>query len=108
MAFTLKCNRKLHFRLLLKRNLRLDRGDWGRSCLLVCCGKERAQCSLMSNKGPIADIGGKNSDVRFSCWMSQQRTVGHRPRGRQVGSRLEQPVRIAPSLSAIDRFLAAA
>ncbi|MDR6759430.1 DNA-binding CsgD family transcriptional regulator [Mycoplana sp. BE70] len=33
---------------------------------------------LNVSNGPIADIGGKNSDVRSSCWVSQQRTVGHR------------------------------
>ena len=26
---------------------------------------------------PIADIGGTNTNVRFSCWVSWQRTVGH-------------------------------
>jgi hypothetical protein len=32
----------------------------------------------------IPDLGGKNSDVRISCWVSKQRMVGHRPQTRPL------------------------
>ncbi|PTM95473.1 hypothetical protein C7449_104554 [Mycoplana dimorpha] len=51
--------------------------------------RHRSRCRCEIASGPwhpdvrrphwVPDLGDKSSDVRFSCWMSWQRTVGHRP-----------------------------